>query len=82
MLSADIERNVIKTVIGTLGVVLRSYGSTVEADIAMLRSGSIVEPHESHPQAIQSDDFIGDVHKILRAVFRFLQSFMSPLAFQ
>lgn len=71
----EVEVQVIKTIIGILAVMLRVFGTDLETDIQVLRSENVSDHGPSTltavgVQQVNSDDIIGDVHKILRNVFK------------
>ena len=76
VLSAEIEMQVLKTMVGIVGVMLRVYGTDLETDMTVLRTGKINYDDESKVAGgmsmltVSSDDIISEVHRILRTIFR------------
>lgn len=71
VVSAEIETQVVKTLIGIVGIILREYGSDVESDLRELRDhendneGQIPDVEEINSITASSDDIVKDVHRIL-----------------
>ena len=76
VLSAEIEMQVLKTMVGIVGVMLRVYGTELDTDMTILRTGKINYDDESKVAGgmsmltVSSDDIISEVHRILRTIFR------------
>jgi hypothetical protein len=78
MLAPRLEAQVIKTLIGIVAIVFRSYGTDVEKDLFMMRSELTEDPDEvslggrdgSYAMVGNSDDVVADAHRILRNIFR------------
>jgi len=78
MLAPRLEAQVIKTLVGIVAIVFRSYGTDVEKDLFMLRSELTEDPDEvslggrdgSYAMVGNSDDVVADAHRILRNIFR------------
>ena len=74
VLSAEVEMQVLKTMVGVVGVMLRVYGSDFEADLTALRSAQVDYDEESKAAGgasmltATSDDIVSDVHRILRTI--------------
>lgn len=70
MISAEREAEVLKTMIGILAVMLRSFGTSLDTDIQSLRAEMIPDTNEAGIKTqVNSDDIVADVHKILRSIF-------------
>jgi len=72
MISVEREAEVIKTMIGILAVMLRVFGTNLDADIQSLRAELVLDTDTGGKTQVNSDDIIKDVHKILRSVFKIL----------
>jgi len=80
---------VLKTMVGIVGVMLRVYGTELETDMTVLRTGKINYDDESKVAGgmsmltVSSDDIISEVHRILRTIFRMQSPHVSitPLPF-
>mmetsp|Transcript_12843 Transcript_12843/g.12480 ORF Transcript_12843/g.12480 Transcript_12843/m.12480 type:complete len:672 (+) Transcript_12843:150-2165(+) len=73
VLSAEIESQVVKTLIGIVGIILREYGSDVESDLRALKNYENDFENQTEVEDIStitasSDDIVKDVHRILRNV--------------
>ena len=74
MVSADIEREVIKTLVGVIGVLLRVYGTTMDTDLFALRTGFVEllaeERKATDVESLRKTNIVQDAQKILRAILK------------
>ena len=69
ILSSNIEKEVIRTLVGVVSVLLRVYGTSEKSDIHALKSGyaSILNAEKASEQ-MRSDDIVADARQLLRDI--------------